>query len=325
MGILFPVHRPRVGLSFTERSLALVELRRGWRKPRVVRVHERAVPEGLLTPSACESNVKDSDALAKELRALVAASSERTMALCLPDRACRLAVFPFETLPPRERDRDPILRWRFQHEEHMTVADAHVLHRVFPVNRPTSATANEAYQDSKVTAYVVALAITRSILNEYEQVCAQAGLLPISISCAALWAFDFYRPMLAKACELFFVHQASDAMTFLAIRQGMPVFCRMKPRCRDQADGMREVWSTVQFYEDLYPPPRSGADRRPVPLYVVGGSDASMMFPIAERGKEESSAATRPIMLDPGALVSMKRETVLGESGYYAMSCAGAR
>ena len=46
-----------------------------------------------------------------------------------------------------------------------------------------------------MTAYVLAMAIKRSILDQYEQVCRQAGVLPISISCAALWLFDFYRPV----------------------------------------------------------------------------------------------------------------------------------
>jgi hypothetical protein len=161
-----------------------------------VRINERTLPEGVLAVSASEPNVKDRDALDKELRALMATSSERTLAVCLPDRVCHLAVFPFETLPPRERDRDPILRWRFQHEEHVAVGDARIYHRVFPVKSAMANTLSGTQSGSHVTAYVLAMAIKRSVLEQYEQVCLKAGLLPLSISCAVLWLFDFYRPVI---------------------------------------------------------------------------------------------------------------------------------
>ena len=80
MSLFFPVHRPRTGLSFTEHGMALVELRRGWHRPGIVRVNERPLPEGVLALSASEPNMKDRDALAKELRVLMATSSERTLA-----------------------------------------------------------------------------------------------------------------------------------------------------------------------------------------------------------------------------------------------------
>jgi hypothetical protein len=202
MCLFLPVRRPCAGLSFTERGIALVELRRGWQRPTIVRINERTLAQGVLALSASEPNVKDHDALVKELRALVTTSSERTLAVCLPDRVCHLAVFPFETLPTRERERDTILRWRFQHEEHVTVGDARILHRVFPVKNAKALTGTK----SNVTAYVLAMAIKRSVLDQYEQVCREADVLPISMSCAALWSFDFYRPVMVQATELFFVH-----------------------------------------------------------------------------------------------------------------------
>jgi hypothetical protein len=229
-----------------------------------VRINERTLAQGVLALSASEPNVKDHDALVKELRALVTTSSERTLAVCLPDRVCHLAVFPFETLPTRERERDTILRWRFQHEEHVTVGDARILHRVFPVKNAKALTGTK----SNVTAYVLAMAIKRSVLDQYEQVCREADVLPISMSCAALWSFDFYRPVMVQATELFFVHQASDSMTFLAIKQGMPVFCRTKGRRREQADVIGEIRSTVQFYEDLFPPMGSAGGKDSIPRSI---------------------------------------------------------
>ena len=110
MSLFLPIHRPRLGLSVTERGLALVELRRGWHKPGIVRVTEQALPQGVLTLSASEPNVKDREALVKTLRTVVATSSERTLAVCLPDRICHLAIFPFDTVPSRTQELDAIDR-----------------------------------------------------------------------------------------------------------------------------------------------------------------------------------------------------------------------
>ena len=332
MSLLFPVHQPRAGLSFTERGIALVELRRGWHRPGIVRVSERTLPEGLLTLSASEPNVKDRDGLAKELRTLMATSSERTLAVCLPDRVCHLAVFPFETFPPRERDRDPILRWRFQHEEHVAVGDARIFHRVFPVKRTLAPTPAETTSGSQVTAYVLAMAIKRSVLDQYEQVCLQAGLLPRSISCAALWLFDFYRPVMTQTEELFFVHRASDSMTFFAIRQGLPVFCRLKGLRGEQADVMREIWSTVQFYEDLAPLGAAGAGSGSTPIYMVGEGCSRLGGATSQAARletitagKQASLMPQPILPDWKSLVSTHGGTVSTEEGLYALACAVGR
>ena len=332
MSLFFPVHRPRVGLSFTERGLAVVELRRGWGKPEIARVSERPLPDGVLRPSATEPNILDREIVEKELQALLQHTSERTVAICLPDQACHLAVFPFETVPPRERDREPILRWRFQHEEHVAVGDARIFHCVFPVRKTAKTVKAPATQEGQVTAYVLAMAITRSVLDQYEHVCRQAGLLPISISCAALWLFDLYRPVMTQASELFFVHQASDSMTFFAIKQGLPVFCRMKGRRREQADVMREIWSTVQFYEDLHPLGGATAGSWSVPIYMVGegfsriGGAASQVARLEAITVGKQAASTpQPILPDWRTLISTKTGTVSSEEGLYALACAVGR
>jgi hypothetical protein len=332
MSVLFPIHRPRLGLSVTERGIALVQLRRGWHKPGILRVHEQALPEGLLTLSASEPNVKDREALVKALRTLVATSSERTLAVCLPDRICHLAVFPFDTVPPRKQELDAIVRWRFQQNAHVTLGDAWMRHRVFPVKPAMATPLTGTKPQGQVTAYVLAMAIKRSVLDQYEQVCQQAGLLPLSFSCAALWLFDFYRPVMTQAAELFFVHQASDSMTFLAIRQGLPVFCRMKGQRREKADVMREIQSTVQFYEDLHPPGGAAAGSCSVPLYMVGEG-----VPKREGGADlvtgggasasEAGASSIPglILPDWKTLVSVQGATLSSEEGLYALACAVGR
>lgn len=97
---LFPIHRPRVGISVSASALSLVALRRPWfRRPIVKQVVERSLPSGLLKVSATEPHITDLDAFVQELRALTEGLSERTVALSVPNRAMHMGVFAFDRFP----------------------------------------------------------------------------------------------------------------------------------------------------------------------------------------------------------------------------------
>lgn len=329
MSLLFPVHRPSAGLSITARRVSLVGIRRGWRKTKLAGVHERALPDGLLTASSSEPTIHDVQAFATELRAMVNSARDRTVALCLPDRVCHLTLFPFETLPARERDREAILRWRFQHDEHVAVGDARLWHRVFPLVTDREATPTRSVEERPVTAYVLALAIKDSIVTQYEAACQQAGILPVSITCAALSLFDFYRPVMRPASALFFVHLSSDAMTLFAVKDGVPVYCRTKAR-RGLGTAMPDIVSTVQFYHDLYPQTEPPAEET-VPLYIAGsgvqrceeaGDGSATFISDGESASASCGGAVELIFPDWRTLVASGAATLETDSGLSALASA---
>lgn len=85
MSRLFPIHRPRVGISVSASALSLIELHRPWyHTPVIQRTLEHPLPDGLLRPSPTTPHITDVEAFAKELRALTEHLSERTVALSLP-------------------------------------------------------------------------------------------------------------------------------------------------------------------------------------------------------------------------------------------------
>ena len=335
MGLWNPVHRPRMGLSMSDRGLALVEVRRGWRGPSLVRVQERPLSAGVLAPAADEPNIKNQEALLHELRALLAATSERTVSLCVPDEVCRLAVFPFETLPPSDQDREPILRHRFQHDEHVTLSrDTHIMQRVFPAPRHRGPHSPERPGGSGLTAYVLAVAIKQSILDEYRSVCEEAGILPMTISCASLWLFDWCQPVLAQTQELFFASWTTKAFTFFAVRDGVPVFCRTKRTRRASVDVLLELQSTVQFYDDFFPPLGGQARSGAVPVQCIGerpleslqSGERDLMIPFSM----ETEGFTAPWSVDLRApeleaLVKMNGMRPESHHGLSALACAIGR
>ncbi len=267
---VFPVRRPQIGLSISGQRLTLVELRRGWRlgqgQARLRHVAERDLPTGLVRPSATERNLSDIPALAQEVRALLGTSGTLPVALSLPDLCAQVGLFEFETLSQQVAEQANLLRWRFEQDLKVPVPDSRLVHRVFPL--PHTASASD--QKSSASARVLAVTIRGDILAQYEQLCEQAGLLPVSIGIASLQLFDFCHSVMKSAEELFFAHRLDDSFSFIAVRHGCPVFLRIKSLRQAQTDLTGELIGTLQFYDDQQLPSPRLSDDRPRPLFFLG-------------------------------------------------------
>ncbi|MEW6246280.1 MAG: hypothetical protein AB1555_06155 [Nitrospirota bacterium] len=282
---LFPVHRPRLGLSFSAEALSVVEIRRPWfAKPRVRRISDRPLLPGLLRPSASELNMADPEVVAHEVRMLKGSAGVAPVAVSLPDRCAQIILCEFETLPPAKADREALLRWRLQKELNASAATLRLAYRVFggPGSRAGARVPGAGGHR------VLVAAIRPDILAQYEQVCAAAGLLPVSVGFATLQLFDLWRSVMTPAEELFFVHRSYEHVAFLAVRGARPVFLRLKPTRCATADLAAALIGTVQFYEDQYPRPSEGTDAGTTPLFLLDGTE----------GPATESPAAKPV-LDP--------------------------
>lgn len=275
---VFPFRRPHLGLSIGAGMLGLAEVRRDWRQGRgrlkLHRSGDRALPPGLIRPSATEPNMKDVTALTDELCALLGgrrqASRALSVALTLPDLCARVALLDFESLPQKPAERETLLRWRFQRDLNLAGTDVRVAYRVFQ-----EAAEPRAHPDRREPGsfWVLACAIRQDIVGQYEQACEEAGLLPISVGLAGLRLFDLCRPALAAGEEFFFVHVADSGFSFLGVRHGSPVFLRIKPLRNGSATLATELLATLQFYTDRH---RQAARADPTapeaarPLFIVG-------------------------------------------------------
>lgn len=271
---IFPLRHPSLGLSIDAKMLGLAEIVRDWR-PRMARPWlgqrlrrsvERELPHGLVRPSATEPNVSDVAALARELSALI--ESRRKMArpvsvaLSLPDLCGRMALFEFEKLPAKPAELEALVRWRFQKDLNLSAADARLAYPVFRPAPPRNA-AGEPF-------LALAVAMKQTIIQQYEQACETAGLIPMSVGLTSLQLFDLFRPVMeaaiGEAQECFFLHLSEGSFAFIAIRSGVPVFLRIKPLRNGETNGngmaqaassrsasvTEELLATMQFYTDRY-------------------------------------------------------------------------
>lgn len=256
---LFPIHRPRLGISIRAHALDLVEVRRGWgRAPTVTRVATRPLPAGLLTPNATIPNISDPATVAKELVALLDGVRDRAVAIDLPMACGTLALHHFERFPAVRTEQEALIRWRLRQEEHLTAPDLALLWQVF-----------DSTESGNPAVSVLSVAIKPSLLAQYHQVCEAAGLIPVSMGWSTFHLLELARLTLSTLSEdVYVAHRTAEALIVLGFRHGCPVCLRVKPWRRAAGDLHSELLQTLRYFAQQGPPSK-WTTARTTPLYVV--------------------------------------------------------
>jgi type IV pilus assembly protein PilM len=138
--------------------------------------------EGALVPSLKAGNVVDRVAVAAAVRAALEQIGERSNArgsdisLVIPDSAVRVLLLDFESLPSRLTEALPLVRFR--------------LKKVLPFDADDAMVTFQVMSTSKSAVRVLAVAIPRDVLKEYETAVREAGfepgaVLPSTLACLA--------------------------------------------------------------------------------------------------------------------------------------------
>jgi type IV pilus assembly protein PilM len=146
------------------------------------------LPIGALAPGIGEQNLRAPEAVANAIRAALGQISPRTRAVTLvvPDTAVRVFVLDFDSLPSREAEAIPILRFR--------------LRKMIPFEVEHAGVGYQVLVENKTECRVLAAILPGAVLQEYEAVVRQAGYEPGAVlptSLAALGAIDSSEPVLA--------------------------------------------------------------------------------------------------------------------------------
>jgi len=307
---LLPMTSPRLTLGIGAHRLWLETAPRAWPfgRPAGERVRrEQAIPSGLVQPSATALNISDVEGLAGALRTLVGRRRLRwwatPVALSLPDPCARVVLLDFEAWPRQASDAETLLSWRLQKDLNVPAAETLVAHRVFPL-KPQAGSRAKSGPDGPVN--VLAIAIKRAILEQYEQVCAQAGLLPVAISVDSLRCFDLSRPTMggndhATDGAWFFFHVADDSLAFIAGRGAKPVFIRCKPLRngdrRAPAGLAAEMLATLQFHDERVAASSPSPEERCRPFFL-----SSRLPPVSEELVETFASLRARIVTLPSPL-----------------------
>jgi type IV pilus assembly protein PilM len=150
-----------------------------------------SLAEGAVAPSLKPGNVVDRVAVTAAIRTALEQIGERANArdanltLVIPDSAVRVLLLDFEALPSRESEALPLVRFR--------------LKKLLPFDADEAMVTYQIMSTSKGVVRVLAVAIPRDVLSEYETAAREAGfepgcVLPSTLACLA--AVDDAEPAL---------------------------------------------------------------------------------------------------------------------------------
>jgi type IV pilus assembly protein PilM len=150
-----------------------------------------ALAEGAVAPSLRPGNIVDRVAVTAAIRAALEQIGERAdarnanLTLVIPDSAVRVLLLDFEALPGRESEALPLVRFR--------------LKKLLPFDSDEAMVTYQIMSTSKGVVRVLAAAIPRDVLSEYETAVREAGfepgcVLPSTLACLA--AVDDAQPAL---------------------------------------------------------------------------------------------------------------------------------
>jgi type IV pilus assembly protein PilM len=181
--------RPRVACEIMPRGV--VAARSGESTSALAAVARVILAEGAIAPSLKPGNIADRVAVAAALRRALeqvgarSNSREDDVTLVIPDSAVRVLLLDFDALPNRLSEALPLVRFR--------------LKKLLPFDADEAMVSFQVMSTSKSVVRVLAVAIPRDVLSEYETAAREAGFEPGAVlpsTLAALAVLDDAEPVL---------------------------------------------------------------------------------------------------------------------------------
>jgi type IV pilus assembly protein PilM len=157
----------------------------------LIAVARAVLGEGAIAPSLKPGNIADRVAVAAAVRRALEQVGARSnsrgddITLVIPDSAVRVLLLEFDSLPNRLSEALPLVRFR--------------LKKLLPFDADEAMVTFQVMSTSKSLVRVLAVAIPRDVLSEYETAAREAGFEPGAVlpsTLAALAALDDTEPVL---------------------------------------------------------------------------------------------------------------------------------
>jgi type IV pilus assembly protein PilM len=229
----FGVKPPSIGLELAADRISVVSVERGSGGVVVSGHAVERLPPGVLTPVLNGRNVHDANAASDALRRAVERAGVRgsRAALVLPDAVARVAIISFETVPASTADLEQLIRWQVRKSVPFAIETAQV-----------------SWERGSGNEFLVLVA-RRDVIEEYEAVCARAGLHAGIVDLAT---FNLINAVLASGVpdgDWMLVHATPGDASIAIVRESDLVFFRNKATALDESiEDM--VHQTAMYHED---------------------------------------------------------------------------
>lgn len=305
--------RPRLVCEI--RSSSVVVARADTTTSLLAQVAHAALPVGTVTASVRGVNFANRPAIVSALQSTLSRvrAGSRDVTLVVPDASARVFLVDFDSLPSKAAEAIPVVRFRVS--------------KLLPFNAETAAISYQVLSQRQGIVQVLAVAMPREVLEEYESVVREAGFEPGSIlpsTLATIGACSATEPVL-----LLNLDEAS--LTTAIVRRGEVLLHRMldlhhivETTVMEEAGNIVETVSVVHsvaahvelqqaltvataFYEDLI-----GVAPRQV--YLAGDPEAETLHEVAtELGLEVTELLQSSDILATG--IGVPRSLLAGVRG----------
>jgi type IV pilus assembly protein PilM len=265
--------RPRLACEI--RPAGIVAARADDAAGNIAAVSTSALPAGALVPGLRSGNIVDRGNFISALQRALDPLSGRTkdITLVVPDSAARVLLLDFDSLPSRAAEALPVVRFR--------------LKKLLPFEADNAAVSYQVMSHEKNLVRVVAAAMPREVLDEYELAVSDAGYEPGAVLPSTLASLTLLHTRAAGEVASLIVNANPYAITTAIVRSGVVLLHRTLDfmaevptlaEVRAEENAVAPEPAAPIFANDLNPaPPVVTEYVEPLPTWELGatGQDAS--------------------------------------------------
>ena len=259
-----------------------------------------ALPPGAVVASLATLNIVDQPTVTNAVRTVLGRLERRVsrVALIIPDLSVKVSLIRFDQVPERRDDLDQLVRWQVRKSA------------PFPIDEACVSYTKGAGGPAGGSEFVVVVA-RRDVVEDYERVCAAAGVYAGLVDSATFSALNFVlaAPNLPGG-DWLAVHMRPTYTSIAIVRGEDVIFFRNRPEGDDESL-TDMVHQTAMYYQDRL------AGRGFSRVLLAGSGRAPGAVDIARRDLEErlgtrvepmgSSDVLTPLA---GMLMRTRREAV---------------
>jgi type IV pilus assembly protein PilM len=228
---------PAVAVEITSGRVSAASL--DWRggQPAVAAHASEPLPDGALVPSLTATNALDRPAVVAALsRLFEQVGRPRRIGLIIPDSVAKVSIVRFEQVPSRVQDLDQLVRWQVRKSAPFAIDEAQVSY-------VPGLHAEDGHE------FIVTLA-KRGVIQEYEQLCADAGAHAGLVDLATLNVINaVLAGRGAPSGDWLLVNIAADYTSIALLRGPNLIFFRN--RAADTDGTLADlVHQSAMYYED---------------------------------------------------------------------------
>jgi type IV pilus assembly protein PilM len=197
------------------------------------------LPSGAVVPALTSQNIVDPPAVTAAVRAALGRLGTRPgrVALIVPDLASKVSLIKFDQVPTRREDLDQLVRWQMRKSAPFAIEEACV-------------TYTPGIRDAGGSAEFIVAVSRRDVIEEYEKVCAAAGVYAGLVDLATFSVVNlFLASGSAPGGDWLTVHMRPDYTSIAIVRGEDMIFFRNRPEGEEEplAD---LVHQTTMYYQD---------------------------------------------------------------------------